>query len=957
MSLGSAILSVEADITGGAGGNGTSATWGGGGGGGGVGLSFHGSGDITIQNANAVTGGAGGNGTPTVFGPNANGGNGGAGIYFTDSDARLSNEGTISGGNGGGGVLGGAGGSGVVGSDLTITNSGTIAGGLDGDGTTRANAITFTGGANTLTLQAGSTITGNIAVNGGSLTFDQATAQVVGNAITGNGSVNQDGSGTLTLTGVNTYSGGTTVTAGTLALGGNDRLAASGALTVDGGSFDLDGFNQIVGSLSGAGGTVALGAGELVVDQSATTSYAGDIDGTGHLTKTGTGTLTLTGANSYSGGTTVSAGTLAVSATDALGSGGVTLDGGTLRGDATAALANDLTLAAASRIDANSGVSLTLSGSIGSTGQDLTVGGAGDTTVSGDITSTGGLTKDGSGTLNLTGTNIFTGGTTVDAGTLRINGTTLSDVTVNAAGTLGGSGAINGDVFAFGTFAPGNSIGTIIVARSVTFNPGSAYEVEVNAAGQSDRINANGNVTINGGTVRVLAETGSYSAATNYTILNSAFGSVTGRFDAVTSNLAFLTPSLTYNFRDVGLTLTRNDVSFADVAATGNQQAVATTLDQVAANGQLATAVATLTGLSAAQANHAFTQMSGEIYGGLDTVAMLAGQRFLSTVGQQAGYARGGDALAQGANARGQRVNLAAAMTQLASADETAQAAPPVRLGPWTAWMSGGGVTGDIDGDADSAALSYSGGGGAAGLDRRFGRDLVAGLAGGYGETKLNAAGGLGKATAKSYQLAVYGSYQPSAFYLQGSLGYGYADNAVERPIDFIGATANGDAAAHQLLASLEAGYAVALDRQTTATPFLGLEASRADRGGFTETGAGELDLAVAGETTEALRSIFGLQLDHDADVGLASPLALLGRVGWVHDYADTARPVTAGFDAAPGSGFTVQGAEMNRDSALIGLGLAARLDDGVTLSLRYDGTLNAADSSHAVSASLNFTW
>jgi len=56
----------------------------------------------------------------------------------------------------------GAGGAGIVGGGLTIINSGAIAGGLGGDGVTRANAITFTSGTNSLTLQAGSTITGNV---------------------------------------------------------------------------------------------------------------------------------------------------------------------------------------------------------------------------------------------------------------------------------------------------------------------------------------------------------------------------------------------------------------------------------------------------------------------------------------------------------------------------------------------------------------------------------------------------------------------------------------------------------------------------------------------------------------------------------------------------------------------------------------------------------------------------
>ena len=52
--------------------------------------------------------------------------------------------------------------------------------------------------------------------------------------------------------------------------------------------------------------------------------------------------------------------------------------------------------------------------------------------------------------------------------------------------------------------APGNSIGTLTVNGNFAQN-GGTYQVEVNAAGQSDRVNVSGIATINGGTVQLLA--------------------------------------------------------------------------------------------------------------------------------------------------------------------------------------------------------------------------------------------------------------------------------------------------------------------------------------------------------------------------------------------------------------------------------------------------------------------
>jgi autotransporter-associated beta strand protein len=147
-----------------------------------------------------------------------------------------------------------------------------------------------------------------------------------------------------------------------------------------------------------------------------------------------------------------------------------------------------------------------------------------DVTLGGSFGGTGGLTKQGAGILNLSGTNTYSGPTAVTAGTLAVNGSITSNVTVGSAGTLGGTGTIFGTVTTLGTLAPGNSIGTLNVTGSFTQAAGSIYQVEANAAGQSDRINVSGTpgtATINGGTVQVVAVSGSYAQSTTYTIVNA----------------------------------------------------------------------------------------------------------------------------------------------------------------------------------------------------------------------------------------------------------------------------------------------------------------------------------------------------------------------------------------------------------------------------------------------------
>jgi autotransporter-associated beta strand protein len=113
--------------------------------------------------------------------------------------------------------------------------------------------------------------------------------------------------------------------------------------------------------------------------------------------------------------------------------------GGALRNlSGTNSYAGAITLGAAARINSDSGTLLTLSGGISGT-QNLTIGGAGNTTVSGTIaTSTGTLTKDGLGTLTLNATNSYSGTTTINSGTLTLasNGNLGTSTITLTGGTL-----------------------------------------------------------------------------------------------------------------------------------------------------------------------------------------------------------------------------------------------------------------------------------------------------------------------------------------------------------------------------------------------------------------------------------------------------------------------------------------------------------------------------------------
>ena len=419
-----------------------------------------------------------------------------------------------------------------------------------------------------------------LGAGGGTLLYDTLGGLSIVNTtsiISGAGGLTKTGAGTVAVAAPCTYGGPTIVSAGTLRVrSASERFPDGTALTVNSGAtFDVDNLTETVGSLAGAG-TVDTGTGTFISGADNTsTVFSGQIletGGTGgKVTKQGTGTLTLSGGNLHSGLTTISAGAIAVQNNGALGTtAGTTtvasgaqlqIDGagldvaesmllagsGLATNGALRNLANDntvsgnITMNAATRIHSDAGT-LTVSGTIKSssaTTRNLTVGGAGNVSISnvvGDPAATnniGTLTKNDGGTLTLgaaTG-NVYTGATTVNAGRLIVTNTSGSAtgagaVTVTGTGVLGGTGFITGAVTvnAGGHVAPGESIDSLDVG-SLTLNTGSILDIELGVTGVSDLINVTATDGLNiagGSVVLTAANLGDLAIGNTYTLIDYA---------------------------------------------------------------------------------------------------------------------------------------------------------------------------------------------------------------------------------------------------------------------------------------------------------------------------------------------------------------------------------------------------------------------------------------------------
>jgi fibronectin-binding autotransporter adhesin len=790
---------------------------------------------------------------------------------------------------------------------------------------------------------------------GDGTTSSAGTEATIASELTGSGGLVKDDHGTLTLTGTNSYTGGTIVKGGNLSVSSDANLGTiSGGLVFAGGTLvntaamttarDID--------IRSAGGTL-----ETQADFTA----SGTISGQGKLTKSGIATLTLTGTDTYTGGTRIDAGTLQ------LGNGGTT---GSIAGDVdnvgVLAFKRSNLLTFAGSISGGGTVEQTGSGKTVLAGTNSYAGGttiasgtlAGtassfgtgailneaalvidqntDASFANAINGTGAFAKTGSGTLSLTGTSLLTGETTISAGRLAVNGSLAnSSVTVESGASLGGIGTI-GKVTALSgsTVATGNSIGTLNVAGDARFAAGSTFQVEVDDTGKSDRLAVAGKTTLSGGTVQVLAGSGNYGPSMQYTILTAASG-IFGQFASVTTNLAFLTPTLSYTTNATGLKLDRNAISFADVALTRNQIATGGAAEKLGNQHAIYKAIISL---DEEAARKAFDALSGEVHASVN--GMLA---------------EDSNILANTANGR-----IRAAF------GDTAIALPVMAYGPdgpalaeattdrLAVWGQAYGAWGNTRSDGNAAAFNSSTGGFLGGVDTGIGDNLRLGVIGGYSHSSFDAEDRVSSGSLSAYHFGVFGGGQWANLGLRGGAAYSWNNIDTSRAVAFPGFSdslnAQYDAGTTQVFG--EVGYGLHAGG-STFEPFAGLNYVAVRTDGFSEKG-GKAALTGSDSTSETSFATLGVR--GSTDIVMQDFNATLhGMVGWRHAFGDVTPLSSLAF--AGGSAFTIAGVPIARNSAVVEAGLDFALSPAAKFGLSYAGQFGngATDQSFKANLAVNF--
>ncbi len=222
-----------------------------------------------------------------------------------------------------------------------------------------------------------------------------------------------------------------------------------------------------------------------------------------------------------------------------------------------------------------------------------------------------------------------------------------------------------------------------------------------------------------------------------------------------------------------------------------------------------------------------------------------------------------------------------------------------------------------------------------AGVDNWIDDRTRLGIAGGYGNTSINADDAdttKNTTDIDSYLGMIYGAYKDSGWYLSTRAGYSWHDYTTKRVVTVpVSATALGSHSGNQYMASAEIGsplhyYGGAF------TPVASLTWNRLEQDGYQESSV--VGLNVASQENDSLQSGLGAK----ALIPVAPGTLLEGRAIWYHEFEDTNQQVTSAFGG--GANFTAAGPSVGRDTAAMGVGMFAYAGTGVSVQLNYDALL-----------------
>ncbi len=272
----------------------------------------------------------------------------------------------------------------------------------------------------------------------------------------------------------------------------------------------------------------------------------------------------------------------------------------------------------------------------------------------------------------------------------------------------------------------------------------------------------------------------------------------------------------------------------------------------------------------------------------------------------------------------------------------------------YTVWVDGLGQWGDQDPHNGFTGLDYSMGGGSAGIDRAFGEQFMAGLNAGYSYTDIDFDWGRGDSQIEAIHGSLYGTWVTERAYVDTVLSYARQDYSNRRHLEVedIERTARSDHDANVFGAQLGGGYGFDFGG-VGVRPFASLSYVLLDEHGFSETGAGAMNLSVEDRTTHSLVSELGVRVARAFQPEIGTFVPYLS-VAWKHDYNVDDRTIRSGLEGAPGTSFAVDGQSIEQNGAMVGAGVLF-LREHFTVSAEYLGEFRRDYMANGVFARVGF--
>ncbi|KAA0969763.1 autotransporter domain-containing protein [Aureimonas fodinaquatilis] len=463
----------------------------------------------------------------------------------------------------------------------------------------------------------------------------------------------------------------------------------------------------------------------------------------------------------------------------------------------------------------------------------------------------------------------------------------------------------------------------------------------------NDRLEVTGAIRLDG---TMAASFQTANLLKSYTLID-ATDEITGRFDTFTTSGLPALFGATLNYAPTTVTM-NVAADLAELAnSTPNQRVVGAALDgfinTTSGNmlAELPDALAPLYGLTVGQLPGALDALSGEAYASQRSVllgdSLYARQSILARL-RQGSYA--------GEGALG---TLAFGGPLAYGPDEAGNlTAPAERSIDGTFWAQGFGGAGDYDTTASTAGVDVTLGGIVAGLDARLGDWLVGGALG-YTRSSADVDALVSSSDVDSLLVGLYAgtSLGPSNFRFGGS--YAFSQIEASRTISGFSeqAKAEYDGGVAQVFAEVSHGFDV---QQVALEPFAGLAYVHVSTDSFTETGA-SAGLRGASSSMGVGYSSLGLRAATTMQLAGGQTLKPHAEVTWQHAFGDVTPESQMAFISVPTANFTVAGAPLSRDAALLKIGLDLDLNDQVRIGVSYLGQY--ADNSTVNGAQADLRW